>query len=334
MQRICLLFAILLLCVLQSCQANQFNSKQPEWLSGNIDQYPSTQFIFGRGMGETYEIAKTNAMADLAYFFDATVTSGTKSIEQESSQTSNGKTITTSGSYFASQVKVFSSAKLQFIEVAENWQDPDTKSYHVLVVMDRRKMCQFYHNLINENEKLMGNYMLPSDDVLQRYANLVKAISLSTENDQFYLYHNGLAIMVEDRIKPPYTSKELIEYMLQAGKNIRFNLVISGDCSNTISTALTNAIQKLGFSYGKDTEIDMTVSINEGSSQQMNKQYFTRYSASLQVSRAGEKLFEIKEEVMQGDTDLILSFSRTLRALGASLSTRFKREFSDYLRRI
>jgi len=319
---------------MQSCQANHINTKPPEWISNHLLQYPVQQYICGKGLGASFEIAKINAMADLASFFDVTVSSGINIAEQESSQTSKGKTITTSDSYFASQVQVFSKSKLQFAEVAENWQDPETKAFHVLVVMDRRKLCQFYQDRIRENEKLMVQYMQPSDDFIQRYANLVKATALSTENDQFYIYQNGLAVWAYDRIEPPYSTKELKEYMLQAGNNIRFNITVSGDDNNTISTALTEAIQNLGFSYGKEATLEMIVSIKAGNSQLMNKQYFAQYSSLLQIYCDGEKLFEIKDEVRQGDTNQTLATARTLKALGASLAIKFKKEISDYFRRL
>lgn len=334
MQRRCLLSTLLFLWLLQGCQANQINSQQPQWINGYLVQYPVQQYICGKGLGASFEIAKTNAMADLASFFDATVSSSINIAEQESSQTSKRKTTTATESYFASQVKVLSTAKLQFAEVAGNWQDPDTKAFHVLVVMDRRKLCLFYQDRIRENGKLMVQYMQPTDDFLLRYANLVKATTLSTENDQFYVYQNGLAVWDYDRIEPPYSTKELKEYMLQAGKNIRFNITVSGDDNNTISTALTEAIQKLGFSYGKESALEMIVSVKAGNSQMINKQYFIQYSSLLQISRAGVKLFEIKDEVRQGDANLTLATARTLRALGTSLANKFKTEFSDYFAKL
>lgn len=331
MHQRCLLMSLLLLWIVQSCQANQNISKQPEWISRYLDQYPSTQYICGKGVGDTFEIAKSMAMADLATYFDATVSSSINTAEQESAKKSKRKTTSTTESYFASQVKVFSSAKLQFAEVAETWKDPATKSYNVLVVMDRRKMCQFYQDKIMENEKLMTFYLNKNAKLLQKYAYLCKAAKVSKENELYYYYYDALANTQFLRLQNDYTPNKIEAMINETAQSICFDVSVNSDSTNIVLNAIKESIQKMGFSYGNNAELRMNIAITPTDSKKMGKQIFAGYTATMSICYQDQEVFTLSEQVQQGDTTLSLAKTRAVKALANALSMKLKNEFNKCL---
>jgi hypothetical protein len=307
---------------------------QPNWVSNPLSEYPASLYLSGIGIGATTSIAEKKALASLAQFFETSVTASTTTRESETSSTSNNVSKTELQSSFANQIETFSSANIQFAEVVKTWQNPNTKNYYVLMVINRRIATEIYYNQIIKSVSLLDIYLEKTDNPLKRYSNLRKAAFCSKDAQPSYYYYNSLADAKLPRLSPELEVGEIEALLNNAGQAICFQISVQADSADIAQNAMHEIIRKMGFTYSQDAALLMRITITPTASKVMGKQIFASYSATLQLYNQNEQVFSLTDQVLQGDTTLEFAKARAFKALANSLSQRFKKEFNKYLEQL
>lgn len=113
----------------------------PDWVNGPAEKYPSEQYLVGRGQAVTAEEARDRARADLAKIFEVAVAVESEDIQtfRQKSDSADKKAKPASEYAAQSSRRVITHADqiVEGIQIAEVWQDPQTRTQHALAVLPR-----------------------------------------------------------------------------------------------------------------------------------------------------------------------------------------------------
>ncbi len=118
---------------------NSFSVKRPTWINGSDDQYPNSFYLTGVGSGGSHASSGNSARAEIAKIISSRVTVHDNVSEAEGTQMASGKTKNTFSQSVSQAVEVASQEVLRGVRVVKYWENPLTKNYYALAVMDRQK---------------------------------------------------------------------------------------------------------------------------------------------------------------------------------------------------
>ena len=113
-------------------------SEQPDWVLGESAQYPNALFLTGQGAGETLELAKQYARADLAKIFEVKIAETSRDVQIVEIENQTATSQSQAERYISTQVDQI----LSGVEVAGTWQDPQSRRYHALVALNRDRTAR------------------------------------------------------------------------------------------------------------------------------------------------------------------------------------------------
>lgn len=165
------------------CAATKSN--QPDWLAGDSATYAKSQYLYGRGQASNVEDAKKRALADLSEIFQVSIAANSESVQ---SYTSNSKTPGNEQFSTESTRRINTSTDqiIRGIQVAEIWQDPARKDYHVLAVLQRQQAAAGLRQQIDQLDDAVQasvNQSKNNSDLFVKLASLSKAINTQLEID-------------------------------------------------------------------------------------------------------------------------------------------------------
>ncbi|MGD8940515.1 MAG: LPP20 family lipoprotein [Gammaproteobacteria bacterium] len=111
---------------------------QPDWVVGESSQYPKSLYLTGQGSGETLELAKQYARADLAKIFEVQISETSRDVQTVEIENDIATSQSQAERYISSHVNQI----LSGVEVAGTWQDPQSRRYYALVALNRDKTAR------------------------------------------------------------------------------------------------------------------------------------------------------------------------------------------------
>jgi hypothetical protein len=159
---------------------------QPDWITGDSAKYKSSQYLIGRGQATTTEEAKDRARADLAKIFQVAVTANSEDVQRfKSDSTVAGG----AGQYSGESSRHISTRTDQIIsgiQIAEVWQDPVSKTQHVLAILPRLQAAASLRQQISQlddaTQGSIGQSKM-SSDLFIKIAAASKAVESQQERD-------------------------------------------------------------------------------------------------------------------------------------------------------
>lgn len=115
---------------------------RPGWLDGDDLEWPRHRYVLGVGVADEPASAKDRARAEIARVFKSRVVARTASFEAEASETRQGKTTRTAAVSASDDTRTFTERELVGVEIAATWQDPASRQFHALAVLDRPKAVE------------------------------------------------------------------------------------------------------------------------------------------------------------------------------------------------
>ncbi|MGD8558144.1 MAG: LPP20 family lipoprotein [Gammaproteobacteria bacterium] len=100
---------------------------KPDWVAGENRQYPEHLFVTGHGVSADLDIAKRQALQDVADHFQTQIEEFLEKQHKENSA-ANVQTL---------KIAISDERIQSQRQIGEIWQDPSSKAYHVLAVIDR-----------------------------------------------------------------------------------------------------------------------------------------------------------------------------------------------------
>lgn len=117
----------------------------PEWVDGSSERYPPGTYLVGIGSAEHLAVARDRARADLAKIFRVSINETSRDEQQYRQQGDAAE--------YAAEVErelvLRTDQVLEGVTVPESWQDPDSKRYHALAVLDRARAASRLRSDIN-----------------------------------------------------------------------------------------------------------------------------------------------------------------------------------------
>ncbi len=243
----------------------------PSWINGNSQEFTDTRYLLGMGEGDSRELAKQRAYAEIARIFSATVTAQFQDREIYSQlDTDDGGT--TNRQLMLDHLTLVSTEKvLENVHVLDSWYQPENVQFFALAGLDRQKAerkllerLAVYDMAIDINVKhgraqgevitrLRGYKRAIRDLHLRRLINEDLRIVRLTGEGVSTLY------VVED------IQRELEAYLL---KDVRIDLKITGDQHAQVRQAVWEGLNREGFvtlDHGTKTLRTTEANSSEGS---------------------------------------------------------------------
>ncbi|HUX90514.1 MAG TPA: LPP20 family lipoprotein [Gallionellaceae bacterium] len=160
-------------------------STQPDWVAGDSAKYAKSEYLFGRGSASSVEDAKKRALADLSEIFQVSIAVNSEDVQ---SYKKNSKA-PDSEQFSAESTRRISTTSDQIIrgiQVAEIWQDPVRKDYHVLAVLQRQQAAAALRQQMDQLDDAVQasiDQSKNSTDLFVKIAAASKAIDTQLERE-------------------------------------------------------------------------------------------------------------------------------------------------------
>lgn len=135
---------LVFLTLLATACSTPHTNKMPEWINGNSQRYSTALYLTGRGSGENAQDAKDRARSDLAKQFEVIIDENSQQSQTFVSTGLEGHEKHSLDQSVSRQLNTYTTRNLAGVEIAEQWQSPETNMYHALAVLSRdRAQRQF-----------------------------------------------------------------------------------------------------------------------------------------------------------------------------------------------
>ena len=230
-------FAITFLLCTFSC----FAKGEPEWFLNWRTVYPSEKYIAQRGSGENAEKARTDALSQIARYFQTTVnanlTTTMQSVTSENSVAENTTVI--------DEVSVLSQVELFAVEYTESYYHKKEKMWYSVAFIERSAAwTQFKPHV--DMEKNTFNRMFQK--ACEESEPLEKLKSLKTAFEQARIINPAEE---EKYISERNCLSEIPAAFSEEKAKCRVYVSVPGDYSRIITAAVTASFSECGFSVAK-----------------------------------------------------------------------------------
>jgi len=137
-------------------------SSMPDWINGASHKYPSAQYLIGRGQAAAEEEARDRARADLAKIFEVSVAVESEDVQTFTQKPDSSKGGKSAGEYSAQasrRVTTHADQRIEGIQIADVWQDPQTRTHYALAVLPRLQTSQRLRQEIERLDETTRKYL-------------------------------------------------------------------------------------------------------------------------------------------------------------------------------
>lgn len=238
--------------LLQACATTK--KGPPDWVNGNSAQFPTAQYLIGRGEHKRQSLARDRARADLAKIFQVAVDEQSKDIVKYSSKTVGKDTVRQLESEASRDITVRTEQIVEGVEISELWQDPKSKIHHALATINRLKASSRLRQAISKQDEVTRQYLnkaRSSNDLITQIGAATRAVSTQIERDS-----NQRILKIVGRSgvgsPPNYNLGKLIGDRDSLIKRLRIAAKASIDDLGDTERLVSGALAKAGFSHSKN----------------------------------------------------------------------------------
>ena len=303
MRNIFFLFFLLGLLVNAGCASK--GPIQPDWINGNSSKYPPDKYLSGKGEAKYQALARDRARADLAKVFDVRIQEQSTDRSQSSRQTQDGKTRLTLSSTASREIHSQTDQIISGIEIADTWQDKNSKQFHVLAVLDRAKAGNILRDKINQLDDITANAIRrarQNDNLLQKIALAHIALQAQLKRQ---IYNQQLKIVEYSGrgLKSPYDLATLASDREALLQRLAIRTKISADPLGGLAGIVKGAVSAAGFAHAGKPKMGYILDAKLRLNETRDKQgwYWQRGTLEITLSQAasqkvlGNKRWNIKE---------------------------------------
>ena len=170
--------------LLQGCASSDKSSTQPDWVNGPSARYSDSQYLLGRGQAQQREQASDRARADLAKAIEVQVEEQSRDVTSASSKTVQGESHQELSQEVSRNVSTHTDKLIRGAEVKDIWQDPNSRAFNVLVVLDRLKTAHALREdmqALDDTTRAAIGRAQESQDLLLRIGAAQQAIKAQQE---------------------------------------------------------------------------------------------------------------------------------------------------------
>jgi hypothetical protein len=234
----------LMLALMSGCASKKPAS--PEWITGDSESYKSAQYLIGRGQAATQEEAKDRARADIAKIFQVAVVASSDDVQKFKSGSAEAAQYETQSSR---SISTSTEQIVHGIQIAELWQDPKTKNYHVLAVLPRLQTAASLRQQISQLDEATGNHIEQSrknTDLFLKIAAANQAVESELQRESL---QTSLQIVDITGRAPEsqWNSAKLNSDLDGLLKRVKIASKVATDSAPGFTDVVAGALAKVGF---------------------------------------------------------------------------------------
>jgi len=283
----------------------------PDWLAGKSAKYPDSRFLVGRGQADSLEDARNRARADLAKVFQVAVSVETSDVTQFASTTEGGGQGKTE-SQVTRNIMTRTDQIVRGIQIAEAWQDPQTKAHHALATLPRLQAAMGLRQEVERLDAATRGYVAQArnaQDLLAQVASASRAHDTQRERDGVQR-----ALQVVDvtgrGVEPEFNSGQLAADLAALLKRVRMKPQAASGSQGGLERMLSAALSAAGFvpESGADAPYVLVGSLQLDDLGLIEGWYWMRGTLEVQLAETasgkvrGNKRWEIKTSSAQKAT--------------------------------
>jgi len=281
-------------------------SGPPDWVNGKSAKYPDSQYLVGRGQADTQEDARNRARADLAKTLEVAVSAKSTDVASFSSGAEGAKT----ESQVSRSVETRTDQIVRGVQMADAWQDPQTKSYYALAVLQRSQAAMGLRAEIERLDAATRGYVdqaRNAPDLLAQIASASKAFDSQRERDAVQRTLEVVDVTGHG-VTPEFNSGQLAADLSGLLKRVHMKPQAAG--SPELERMLSAALSAAGFvpEAGADAPYVLAGSLQLDDLGLIDGWYWMRGTLEVQLTEAasgkvrGSKRWEIKTSSPQKPT--------------------------------
>ena len=311
--------------LLFSCVSSPNNSGKPAWVDSVDSVFDRSQFVAAVGHAQEREMAKKNALANLAAFFGQAIQADQTIVNIYRESVRDGITsgwIDDIAMNNTIRTSVFMD-NLIGAEIREVWHDTRNNVFYAAAVMERTRTIQLYTSAISANLEMIKNLTVMSQterNSLEGFSRYQFAAATADINTTYVNLLNVLGVSASTGIRTGD------EYRLKARsitRTIPVDIVVSNDREGRIQNAFAKVFTDLGFRTGGN-----------------NSRYVLRVNVSLSRTEFPDNPYRFAQMELNanlidtGTAEVLLPFSFNNREGHSTAAEAENRVFTSAERRI
>ena len=320
-----------ILLINQAVLAKQKASVVPDWHKKAEKVFPAAQYIRAEGEGSTAKAAKSDALNQIAMYFETKTQSITESVEN-ASQFISGE----DESFFDSKemqvvTKVESAADFFCLNFTDVYHDEKHDKYFVMAYIDKKDAALIYESRINALLTAMHGYKNYSETEEEKFLAsnaLHKAIALGEFCERYIKAEN--TIYPADSEKYQRSLEEIAELEVRytaLKKNISFaiSMNLTEQRYAPIVSTISSTLEKRGFVYSPENaaySVNVTISALE---ETYDAGVFVRPSLVICiVDKSGKSVYTYSKAFNRmGAKTLEMTYTRVVNKLKSDIEDNF-----------
>ncbi|MDH5445364.1 MAG: LPP20 family lipoprotein [Gammaproteobacteria bacterium] len=224
---------------------------KPDWINAKSKDYPSNRYLIGRGESKRQAQARDRARADLAKIFQVAVVEQSRDIERYSSRGVGRDAIKQLESEASRDIETRTEQVLSGIDIAEIWEEPKTKQFHALAILDRLQTSNRLRQEINHLDEVTDQHIAVArnnSDLITSIGAASRAVESQVERDSTQrilkiVDRSGVGVIPKHNLGKLVNDRDALVKRLTVSPNISKDDI--GGLDRTIAGALAYA----GFSH-------------------------------------------------------------------------------------
>jgi len=154
---------------------------KPAWADGDTSEYPKEGYLTGVGTADERASAEDRARSEISKIFTVTVTATTSDVMSETTSASGkGKDQSSFSQAVSQDVQTVSNKVLEDVTIAETWQDPATRRFYALAILQRDKAAMALKEKLSDLDKQALVWQKQLDGASDRLGRVKAAMKLMT----------------------------------------------------------------------------------------------------------------------------------------------------------
>ncbi len=237
---------------------------RPDWLDGPVLLYPSSRYVSGVGEGDDRTTAEDRARAKVAEVFQTDISATSSSSLTETAASRNGGPAQVGQRQAATQdVEASTRRTLTGVEIAEVWQSPQTRRFHALAVLDRRRAREALLSRLASIDALAAPQLSRLETASTRLGRAAAAGRLAAlARDREPLLDDLRVVAPDERVRSPVDWPARQAAAEKALSELVVTVAIDGPAGEAVTTGVVEGLAALQLAAARPGAPDPDLAVS------------------------------------------------------------------------
>ena len=311
-------------------------SGNPAWVSNKDAAYPADKYLAEVGEGDTLAKAKVNAASAIVQIFSTTISvdSTIRTRYSEITGSDGGLLDMTSQTDVDEIIGQRAEESLSNLKYGESWTNDMGKVY-VIAYLERAETGNLYRQRIIKNDERVEELRSRANaqsDPLRKYAFMDAALVFAEINADLLRQLEIINMPMGRSIVHPYVLGDLQAEKADQAADLKIQIEVSGDETNTLKPVLEGWVAGKGFSLSSDGDMFFTAVIKIEPVELNNEYENLNWELNLNLmDSAGVSAISIPMKNRASGISETAARSRVFQDMTKAVQKTFDKEFTAYL---